>query len=63
MDTNMTQGTEQRLLGRLVAIDMTSDAASAQLGMAVMGAASTFTYTTIDGTREVDRADNGDQIP
>lgn len=56
----MTQNNEQRLLGRMVAMDMTQDAES------VSGehmAASTIAYTWVGGWREVDRADNGDQIP
>jgi small nuclear ribonucleoprotein (snRNP)-like protein len=53
---------EQRLLGRLVAIDMTSNVELNDAGKNEM-LSSTYQYTTIGGTREIDRADNGDQIP
>ena len=57
----MSQYVEQRLLGRMVAMDMTQDAESA--GQVDLWGSSTFVYTTIGGWKEIDRADNGDQIP
>ena len=60
----MQRTTEYRLLGRMVAIDMTMDAMSADprnSGLEVGN--STFQYTTIGGFKEIDRADNGDLIP
>lgn len=56
----MSQNVEQRLLGRMVAMDMTQDADSASVDM--LGGC-TYIYTTIGGWKEIDRADNGDQIP
>lgn len=56
----MAQNVEQRLLGRMVAMDMTQDAESASVDM--LGGC-TYIYTTIGGQKEIDRADNGDQIP
>ena len=42
-------------------MDMTQDAESA--GQVDLWGSSTFVYTTIGGWKEIDRADNGDQIP
>ncbi|GAB3357767.1 hypothetical protein GCM10027430_27420 [Lysobacter tyrosinilyticus] len=41
-------------------MDVTQDAESASIEQM---AASTYGYTWIGGFREIDRADNGDQIP
>lgn len=60
MEWKMAQNVEQRLLGRMVAMDMTQDAESASVDM--LGGC-TYIYTTIGGQKEIDRADNGDQIP
>lgn len=43
----------------MVAMDMTQDAESTSINQF----ASTIYYTWVGGYREVDRADNGDQIP
>jgi hypothetical protein len=60
MEWKMSQNNEQRLLGRMVAMDMTQDAESAAVD--IFGGC-TYIYTTIGGWKEIDRADNGDQIP
>jgi len=53
-----------RLLGRLVARELSDEEiSSVGGGGGVNPMATTYRYTTISGTKEIDSADNGDQIP